>query len=159
MSLFTRRQGGPVRLFAARKPYQGEPAYTRLPGAGRAAVAQGGGGSAAVPNEGAAGGGGWPSGTFTGGSSSAAAAGSVQAGECVTASGPEPEPAFLALPDGVLGYTVVLLGEARPYLTDASLKGRGEADAEAAAWGRREAWRGRVRVCEVRAVTEGGDAG
>lgn len=63
---------------------------------------------------------------------------------------PEPSPP----PGGVLGYVVVLAGEARSTLTDSDLKTRSEAEAEAAAWAKREAWRGRVTVCEVRAAGE-----
>jgi len=53
-------------------------------------------------------------------------------------------------------FVVVLRGDSRSVLTDSDLRTRAEAEAEAAAWNRRDAWRGRAGVCEVRAAGDGG---
>jgi hypothetical protein len=60
-----------------------------------------------------------------------------------------PEP----LPDGVLGYVVVLRGLARDGLADSDLRRTlEEAEADARGHGRRPGWAGRALACEVRAV-------
>src|SRR5579859_856307 len=68
----------------------------------------------------------------------------------VRAAIPEPVPDAVPPPGGVLGYVVAVHGDSRTYLTDADLKTADAAAAEAEAWNRRETWRGRVTVCEVR---------
>lgn len=62
---------------------------------------------------------------------------------------PKPPP----LPDGVIGYIVVLRGESGDQPADADMKRTfAAADAEAALHGRRPGWAGRVAVGEVRVV-------
>jgi len=69
----------------------------------------------------------------------------------------DPEPATVPLrkagplPDGVLGYVVVLRGESRDVLADSDLRRSLEAaQADAAVHGKRAGWAGRAVACEVR---------